>query len=168
MKELAKGCTNEDRDLLPFASTRNTARDIDAVRRALGEHKISYLGVSYGTYLGAVYLQMFGSHADRFVLDSAVDPTVYGPNLFAHNGPAIAAALRHWAGWVAQHGDYHLGITTDQVLSTVDRISRAATRRPLQVGAYLVDIHLLPYVLFAGLFDDSDAAYATLAAPCRR
>jgi pimeloyl-ACP methyl ester carboxylesterase len=162
-KHLAVGCTQHDRELLPFASTRNTARDLDAVRRALGEQRISYLGYSYGTYLGAVYLQMFGSHADRFVLDSAVDPAVYGPGLFRRNAPAIAAALRNWAGWAAGHGEYGLGATPGQVLATVDRISRAAAQRPLRVGRYSVDGHVLPYVLFAGVYDDSDAAHTTFA-----
>jgi len=166
-KELAVGCTNDDRDLLPYASTRNTARDMDAVRGALGEEKVSYLGVSYGTYLGAVYLQMFGSHADRFVLDSAIDPAVYGPGLFKGNAPAIAAALRHWAGWAAGHAEYGLGATTDQVLSTVDRINQAATRHRLRVGRYTVDSHVLPYLLFAGVYDDSAAAYADFAATVR-
>ena len=160
VKQLAVGCTNGDRDLLPFATTRNTARDLDAVRRALGEGRISYLGFSYGTYLGAVYLQMFGSHADRFVLDSAVDPAVYGPGLFERNAPAITAALRNWAGWAAAHG---FGSSASQVLTTVDRINRAAIRRPLRVGQYSVDDHALPYLLFAGLYDDSDAAYTTFA-----
>jgi pimeloyl-ACP methyl ester carboxylesterase len=165
--ELAVGCTNDDRDLLQFASTRNTARDLDAVRGALGEKKISYLGWSYGTYLGAVYLQMFGSHADRFVLDSAVDPAGYGPGLFKGDAPAIAAALQHWAGWAAGHGGYGLGATTDQVLSTVHWINQSATGQPLQVGRYTVDGHVLPYLLFAGVYDDSDAAYADFAATVR-
>jgi pimeloyl-ACP methyl ester carboxylesterase len=166
-RDLAAGCTNEDRDLLPFASTRNTARDVDVVRRALGEQKISYLGVSYGTYLGAVYLQMFGSHADRFVLDSAVDPAVYGPGLFNRSAPAIAAALRHWAGWAAEHDGVGLGATADEVLSVVDRVHQTAARRPLQVGPYAVDGHVLPYLLFAGVYDDSDAAYADFATTVR-
>src|SRR5205814_2102514 len=89
-KRLAAQCPREN---LPYASTRNTARDMDAVRVALGERRLSYLGYSYGTYLGAVYLQMFGTRADRVVLDSAVDPQRYGPNLLSGNGPADAAAL---------------------------------------------------------------------------
>lgn len=165
-RELAAGC--DERDLLPFASTRNTARDLDAVRAALGEAKLSYLGVSYGTYLGAVYLQLFGGHADRFVLDSAVDPDTFGPGLIVHNGPAVAAALRHWAMWTAAHHDrYGLGATTDAVLSTIDTLDRVADRRPLPVGRFQVDGHVLPYLLFAHLYDDSEPAYATLATDVR-
>ncbi|MFD1048186.1 alpha/beta fold hydrolase, partial [Kibdelosporangium lantanae] len=92
-KDLAAGCAAGNRDMLPYASTRNTARDMDVIRAALGETRLSYFGVSYGTYLGAVYLQMFGARADRVVLDSAVDPNAYGPGLFSRVGPAAAAAL---------------------------------------------------------------------------
>ncbi|WP_084463655.1 alpha/beta hydrolase [Microtetraspora fusca] len=168
MKTLAAGCAQGDRDLLPHASTRNTARDMDVIRAALGEPRLSYLGYSYGTYLGAVYLQMFGARADRVVLDSAADPDVYGPNLISRNAPALAAALKHWAGWAAGHDSkYGLGDTTAAVLSTVERIDRAAARRPLRVGAYRVDAHLVPYLLFVRLYDDSAAAYAGLAAETR-
>ncbi|PWW63325.1 alpha/beta hydrolase [Actinokineospora spheciospongiae] len=162
-RRLAAGCAT-DRDLLPFASTRNTARDLDLVRQALGEERISYLGVSYGTYLGAVYLQLFGAHADRFVLDSAVDPTVYGPGLLRRSAPAITAALRNWAGSAAAR---ELGADTDAVLATVNRVDQAATRRPLRVGQYSVDGHVLPYLLLAGLYDDSPEAQADLTATVR-
>ena len=47
---------------------------MDLIRNALGEPKLSYLGYSYGTYLGAVYMQMFGSHADRMVLTGSTVP----------------------------------------------------------------------------------------------
>ncbi|MGJ6965993.1 alpha/beta hydrolase [Streptosporangium sp. G11] len=168
MRKLAAGCAQGDRDLLPHASTRNTARDMDVIRAALGEPKLSYLGYSYGTYLGAVYTQMFGARADRVVLDSAVDPGVYGPGLISRNAPAITAALRRWAGWAADHDDeYGLGDTTAEVLATVDRIDRAAARRPLRVGAYRIDAHVVPYLLFVRLYDDSAEAYAGLAAEAR-
>ena len=47
-------------DKLPFTSTRDTVRDMDILRAALGEQQVSYLAPSYGGYLGAVFLQMFG------------------------------------------------------------------------------------------------------------
>jgi pimeloyl-ACP methyl ester carboxylesterase len=167
-KKLAAGCTPGNRELLPYASTRNTARDMDLIRQRLGEPKLSYLGYSYGTYLGAVYLQMFGAHADRVVLDSAVDPKVYGPNVFSRSAPAFQAALEHWAGWAAEHDDeYGLGTTAGQVLAQVARTNRASARQALKVGKYQVDSHTFPYLLFARLYDDRDANYAELAKQVR-
>ncbi|OHV35613.1 MULTISPECIES: alpha/beta hydrolase [Pseudofrankia] len=163
-KDLAAGCTQGNLDLLPHASTRNTARDMDLIRRDLGEQKISYLGYSYGSYLGAVYLQMFGAHADRVVLDSAPDPDVYGPDLISRDAPAAQAALAHWAAWAAGHdGEYGLGSTTGAVLATVDRVNQASQRHPLRVGSYALDEHVVPYFLFVHLYDDSDDSYGELA-----
>ncbi|WP_233594752.1 alpha/beta hydrolase [Amycolatopsis sp. WAC 04169] len=161
-KELARGCAGNDPALLRAASTRNTARDMDLVREALGERKISYIGASYGTYLGAVYLQMFGSRADRFVLDSAVDPEAYGPGLLRPTAPSLDAALRNWAR-TAQG----LGETADQVLATVRDIARSAERRPLAVGKYTVDGHTVPYLFFAHLYDDRPASQAEFTATVR-
>ena len=56
-------------------TTPNTARDLDVIRAALGEKKLNYLGVSYGTYLGAVYGTLFPGHVRRMVVDSVVDPS---------------------------------------------------------------------------------------------
>jgi pimeloyl-ACP methyl ester carboxylesterase len=164
-KTLAAECVTGNQDVLPYASTRNTARDMDVIRAALGENRLSYLGGSYGTYLGAVYLQMFGARADRIVLDAAADPQVYGPNLLSRNGPAAAAALQHRAAWAADHNSqYGLGTTTSSVLATVNRINEAATHNPLRVGKYQVDTHILPLFLFASFYDDSAEAYAGFAA----
>jgi len=167
-KQLAAGCARDNTDLLPYASTRNTARDMDLIRRVLGEPKMSYLGYSYGTYLGAVYLQMFGSRADRVVLDSAVDPSTFGPGLISRNADAIQAALAHWAGWAAgRDSEYGLGATAGEVLARVDRINQSSARRPLRVGAYSVDSHVVPYLLFLHLYDDLAETYADLAAQLR-
>ncbi|MGY0236608.1 alpha/beta hydrolase [Longispora urticae] len=155
-------------DRLAHASTRETARDMDAIRTALGEDRISYFGVSYGTYLGSVYLQMFPRRADRFVLDSAVDPSATGLGTFPRQGPALTAALREWAAWAARHdGTYHLGASAENVLATVDGIHQASARRALRVGRYQIDVHVLPLVLFAQLADDGDEARAALAADVR-
>jgi len=165
-KDLAARCAGR-RDLLPFASTRNVARDLDAVRAALGEQRISYLGWSYGGYLGAVYAQLFPRRVDRLVLDSSPDPAEYGPDLSRERGGAAdAAALRDWAGWAARHdGTYHLGATTGQVLAAVERIRVAATRRPLQVGGFRVDADMLPGLLLTVV--DTDEAYAAFSAKVR-
>jgi pimeloyl-ACP methyl ester carboxylesterase len=161
-KSLADGCAS---DILPFASTRNTVRDLDAVRAALGVSKVSYVGWSYGSYLGAVYMQMFPNRVDRFVLDSAVDPDAYGPRLTRTMGAATEAALRHWAAWAAaRDGTYHLGRSPDAVLATVQR---AATRTPYRVGTYTVDSHIFPLLLFIPIRNDSDESYASIAADVR-
>lgn len=60
---------------LPLFSTEQAARDMDAVRVAVGDDKINFLGYSYGTLLGAVYAELFPTRVRAMVLDGAVDPT---------------------------------------------------------------------------------------------
>ncbi|GGT06755.1 tripeptidyl aminopeptidase [Planobispora rosea] len=166
-EDLASRCAVH-RDMLPHASTRNTARDMDVVRAVLGEPRLSYLGSSYGTYLGAVYLQLFPGHADRVVLDSALDPHLYGPDLTRTAGPAVAAALERWAAWAAhRHGRYRLGSSPAEVLATVNRISRAADRHPLRVGGHRVDSRVLPMLLWNVTAGDDTESYAAFAADVR-
>ncbi|MEU9111040.1 alpha/beta hydrolase [Streptomyces sp. NPDC048483] len=74
LKRLAKDCATGIGDALPQLSTTWTARDMDALRAALGEQRIGFLGVSYGSYLGAAYAAQFPRHVGRMVLDSVVGP----------------------------------------------------------------------------------------------
>jgi pimeloyl-ACP methyl ester carboxylesterase len=66
-----------DAGVLPYVSTANTARDMDRVRDALGERKLSYLGFSYGTFLGATYASLFPNRYRALVLDGALDADRY-------------------------------------------------------------------------------------------
>lgn len=59
---------------LGLFSTEQTARDMDAIRRAVGDQKLTYLGYSYGTELGAAYARFFPHRIRALVLDGAVDP----------------------------------------------------------------------------------------------
>ena len=74
--ELAQACDDHSGDILPFVSTENSARDMDAIRDALGEDQISYFGFSYGSELGATWATMFPDTVRAAVLDGAADPTV--------------------------------------------------------------------------------------------
>jgi pimeloyl-ACP methyl ester carboxylesterase len=156
--DLARRCTDRYASELTFASTANAARDLDVVRQVLGAAKMSFLGYSYGTYLGAMYTQLFPNRADRMVLDSAIDPADPGVHLHNTTGPKHdQAALAQWAGWAAAHdADYHLGTTGAAVLARIDRIYQGAARHPLHVGTYTVDDTVVPALFIDPLVDDSD------------
>ena len=98
-ERIAEGCGNKYGDDLRLFSTVQAARDMDAIRAALGEEKLTYLGFSYGTLLGAVYAQLFPQNVRAFVLDGAVDPLA-GP-VEASEGQAMGfeRALSNFAEW---------------------------------------------------------------------
>ncbi len=75
---LTEGCELKSGAILPYVSTEDTARDMDVIRAALGDEKLSYLGASYGTYLGSVYAGLFPDRVGRLVLDGALDPSLDG------------------------------------------------------------------------------------------
>ncbi|WP_433206320.1 alpha/beta fold hydrolase [Nocardia sp. CA-107356] len=165
--DLAQRCRNAAGDTLPNFTTRNTARDMDVIRGALGEEKINYVGGSYGTYLGAVFIQMFPERSDRMVLDSAVDPLRYGANMLRDMGPANEAALDAWADWTAERdGDYHLGADRGRVRAAVADLIRRAGSQPIRIGAYEVDDKALPTLIFEPVA--RPRSYGELAAQLRQ
>ncbi|GAA0426710.1 alpha/beta hydrolase [Streptomyces luteireticuli] len=171
-RDLARRCRERAGDLLPYASTRNAARDMDAVRAALGEERLSFLGVSYGTYLGEVYTTLFPGRTDRMVLDGVHEPHHLAPWPEYGTERVAEDALRHWAGWAAAHdGAYGLGATPDAVLATVAGVQAAAERRPFTVGGYRLDEHVLPLLVYGALGDDreeTDAQFTTMVRTLRR
>ncbi|MBQ1161981.1 alpha/beta fold hydrolase [Streptomyces sp. A73] len=74
-KSFAKGCEKRAGALLPHLTTQNTARDMDLMRHVLGDRKLHYFGISYGTELGGVYAHLYPQRVGRAVFDAVVDPT---------------------------------------------------------------------------------------------
>ena len=72
--EFTNNCVANNADLLPYVGTNNSARDMNAIREALGEDKISYFGFSYGSELGATWATLFPDTVRAAVLDGAADP----------------------------------------------------------------------------------------------
>jgi pimeloyl-ACP methyl ester carboxylesterase len=71
--DLAQRCLAKNGELLRHMSTANTARDLDAMRRAVGDSRLTYLGLSYGTNVGATYANLFPGRVRAIVLDGALD-----------------------------------------------------------------------------------------------
>ncbi|MCX4674442.1 alpha/beta hydrolase [Streptomyces sp. NBC_01433] len=74
-KSYIADCEKNSGAELPFVGTTNAARDLDLMRQVLGDDKLSYFGISYGTELGGVYAHLFPERVGRAVLDAVVDPT---------------------------------------------------------------------------------------------
>lgn len=149
-KDTARRCQEhgDNARLLPHATSRNVARDMDAIRAALGERRLSYYGVSYGADLGAVYTQMFPRRADRIVLDSSTDPAATQYQLFQRAGLPLEEALDAWAGWTARHdATYRLGNTPARVRARVQELLDGAELRPVVVSGVRLTAPVLRLVL---------------------
>lgn len=115
-REVARDCQEHGGEVMPHVTTANTARDMDRIRIALGERKISYNSGSYGSYLGAVYATLFADRTDRFVIDSNVDPNRVWHRQWALWDHGLELRFGDIAAWLAERdATYQLGATPAEV-----------------------------------------------------
>ncbi|GAA0592718.1 alpha/beta fold hydrolase [Kribbella sandramycini] len=133
-KTVARQCTtSETAELLPHITTANTARDMDRIRAALGEPKLSYYGDSYGTYLGAVYTTLFPYRSDRIVLDSALPPEGYDVDALRDQGLGFQERFPDFARFAAADPQrYGLGATPAAVTVKWFQLTKRLDQAPIQ------------------------------------
>jgi pimeloyl-ACP methyl ester carboxylesterase len=95
-RTLAAGCEARSRAELPYVSTADAARDMDVLRAALGDSRLTYLGFSYGTLLGATYAGLFPTHVRAMVLDGALDPALPTITAIEQQAAAIDGELQQF------------------------------------------------------------------------
>jgi pimeloyl-ACP methyl ester carboxylesterase len=93
-KAWVAACEKNTGPLLGHLDAASVARDMDVIRAVLGDAQLHYLGYSYGTYLGAMYAELFPKRVGRMVLDGAVDPTVGQLEALATQMAGFDSALR--------------------------------------------------------------------------
>jgi pimeloyl-ACP methyl ester carboxylesterase len=104
-RRLAQACGDKYGDQLRLFSTEQTARDMDAIRAAVGDPQLNYLGYSYGTLLGAVYAQLFPKNVRALVLDGAVDPTLSSEVASEQQAQGFERAFDNFVKWCAANRD---------------------------------------------------------------
>ena len=115
-KMYAADCEHRFGWLLPYMTTADAAKDMDSIRAALGQSKISYFAYSYGTYLGQVYATLFPQRVRRMVLDSTVNPAGAWYNDNISQDYAFQGRQEAFFSWVASHNDtFGLGTTRAEV-----------------------------------------------------
>jgi pimeloyl-ACP methyl ester carboxylesterase len=129
----AAGCRARSARILPHLSTAVAARDMDSVRAALREPKLTYLGYSYGTALGAAYLDQFPTHVRAMVLDGALDPRITWDQLATGQAKGFEQAFGSFIRWCDGHAsqcDFRRAVTGD-LGTAFDRIRARVEQSPL-------------------------------------
>ncbi|GGV03034.1 peptidase [Actinomadura cremea] len=148
-KEYARACAKEFGDLLPNMRTTDAARDVDMIRRALGQEKIGWYGFSYGTYLGATYASLFPERVRRMVMDGNVNPKTVWYEAQLNQDKAFERNIKAWFGWLAKWDSvYGLGDTQDEVEAKYYEVRAAAEKSP--IGGRIGPSELDDIVLSAG------------------
>ncbi|WP_131732418.1 alpha/beta hydrolase [Actinomadura formosensis] len=130
-KKFAQHCKTKVGSELPYVGTINAARDMDVLRAALGDSKLTYYGASYGTYLGAFYAEQFPKNIRAFVLDGAVDPRLSSTELLIEQAKGFETALRAFADDCVKPGTCPFGGSADAVVAKVESFLSATDHKPL-------------------------------------
>jgi pimeloyl-ACP methyl ester carboxylesterase len=130
MTALARACAARSGDLLAHVSTADTVQDLERLRVALGEDRLSFVGYSYGTFLGASYADAYPDHVRAFVLDGPVDPTMSATEVTLGQARGFERALGDFLADCSSHPGcaFHHG---GDAGAAYDALRARAARAPL-------------------------------------
>jgi pimeloyl-ACP methyl ester carboxylesterase len=133
-RNIASACEQQNGAIVASMSTNNIARDIDTLRRALGEKDIVYFGLSFGTELGAVYASMFPQHLRRALLDAGIAPEFRDSYLefTEEQAASMERVLRHID--VLCRSDAACPLEKTGVVAAVDALIERLDASPRTVG----------------------------------
>jgi pimeloyl-ACP methyl ester carboxylesterase len=134
-REVGLNCLDKAGDLVRHMDTVSVTRDHEALRLALGEDKINWLGVSYGTQLGANYAQLYPTHTRAMVLDAALEHSL--PEVHQVAGEIMAAedSFNRFADWCPAADACVL--RGQDVRAVFDRLVAQADQKPVPVEGAL-------------------------------
>lgn len=133
-KEFAEGCGSSSPDLLRHMSTVEAARDMDILRSALGDRQLTYVGASYGTFLGATYAELFPDRVGRLVLDGAMDPSLPARRLNLDQTAGFETAFDAFAKDCVRQTDCPLGREEGRVGTNLKAFFDRLDAAPIPTG----------------------------------
>ncbi|UFU03417.1 alpha/beta hydrolase [Ruania suaedae] len=125
LTEYGEACAANTGDLLGHVDTVSTARDLDVLRAVMGESQLTYLGYSYGTFLGATYADLFAQNVGRLVLDGAIDPSLSYTEVSTGQVRGFERAYRSYLEDCLAGADCPFSGTVDEAMAqTVDIVEQ--------------------------------------------
>ncbi|MFD3872345.1 alpha/beta hydrolase [Streptomyces sp. NPDC058623] len=133
IKKYQEACRTNSGQVLPYVGTENAARDLDRIRQALGDEKLNYFGISYGTELGGVYAHLFPKNVGRAVFDAVVDPTQTSEQGSLGQAKGFQLALGNFAQDCVDRGDACAlqGSTAKEIEDNVIKLQKSLAAKPI-------------------------------------
>jgi pimeloyl-ACP methyl ester carboxylesterase len=129
----ARACQRASGKILPFVDTASSARDMDVIRAALGDAKLTYMGLSYGTYLGQTYAHLFPTHVRALALDAVIDPALSATDEIIPWSAALEANLQAFLTYCRTFASCQFGASGDPGEKLTALMQRLDSK-PLPVG----------------------------------
>nr|WP_243770352.1 alpha/beta hydrolase [Amycolatopsis acidicola] len=136
-KDFATKCaqrTDHGTAMLANLGTRDVAKDMDVLRSALGEQKLTYLGYSYGTRIGYTYAEAFPGNVRAMVLDGALDPNEDETESLVNQGAGFGKAFTEFGKWCAARQDCALGNDAANATKAYQDLVRPLIDNPVNIG----------------------------------
>ncbi|WP_326554578.1 alpha/beta hydrolase [Micromonospora sp. NBC_01813] len=153
-QRIAASCAARHGDQLGAYSTHQTAQDLDAVRAAVGDDQLTYLGYSYGSLLGATYAHLFPDQVRALVLDGAIDPHQDPVTGSLGQAAGFERAFDAFARWCAD-APRDCPISADPA-GTLDEMTDRARQAPASTTAgRAATPGWIFYAVVASLYDES-------------
>jgi pimeloyl-ACP methyl ester carboxylesterase len=130
----AKCAQRSGADLLANAGTRDVVKDMDVLRSALGDQKLTYLGYSYGTRLGYSYAEAFPQNVRALVLDGALDPDQNLIDRSVAQAAGFQQAFDAFAVWCAKQQQCALGRDPKAATDNFKKLVLPVINRPVQLS----------------------------------
>jgi len=129
--QFGQSCLDHTGALLQYVDTVSAARDLDLLRAVLGDKKLNYLGYSYGTFLGAMYADLYPKKTGRLVLDGALDPATTDFDVTLTQAKGFESAFRAYLkNCIGQKGCPFHG-TVDQAMDETHQILQQLQANPI-------------------------------------
>jgi pimeloyl-ACP methyl ester carboxylesterase len=130
-KVFADECAQKYGKILPFLGTVNVARDMDQVRAALGDEKLTYLGFSYGTAIGARYADLFPQRVRALVLDGALDMSLSALDISLQQAQGFEQALKTYFSWCGRAASNCTWTAGMQPEAAFEQLAASVEKKPL-------------------------------------
>lgn len=130
-RAVAEGCgARTDHEVLANVGTREVAKDLDVLRAALGDQRLTFLGFSYGTRIGTAYAEAFPGNVRALVLDGAMDPNKSGSDELTSGWSAFDRAITAFVVDCTRHADCPLGTDRADAAAKLETILESLEKTP--------------------------------------
>lgn len=130
-RKMGETCLEKSPEMTRHSDSESAMRDMDVVRAALGQEKLDYMGLSYGTFLGALYADTFPQQVGRFVLDGVLDPSIPVDEVAEGQATGFENVLAFWLDEGSKRGQIALKGSTDQMKEQLGEWLDSLAEEPL-------------------------------------
>ncbi len=143
-RQYATGCLARDQRIVAHMSTADVARDLDLLRRAVGDRRLTFVGFSYGSYIGNTYANMFGRNIRAMVIDGVLDPRLWSSGRqIQSDRVASQQVLDQFLKLCDKAGPDCAFHTTETAMSRWNRLAKQLRTEPVDLGGFVYSYDFL-------------------------